>query len=98
MCSSDLSKLYVFYPFLLLAIPWFYLDLYYFTKVAPRQEQNQIIAMSMIYGKIGLWAKWHPNWRQSILDYWAAPFSWRDQIEVGQIIIEGIEKEITKEQ
>ena len=92
------SKLYIFYPFLLLAIPWFYLDLFYFTKVAPRQEQNQIIAMSMVYGKIELWTKWHPNWKQSILDYWAAPFSWRDQIEVGQIIIEGIEKEITKEQ
>jgi hypothetical protein len=87
------ARLWFLYPFLLIAFPWFLADLWYFTKVAPRQEQNQIIAMAYSYRSLKLWCQWHPNWRNSIKDYWS---NWRDQRELEDFLIKGIECALQK--
>lgn len=89
------ARLWYLYPFLLIAYPWFILDCYFATKVRPRVEQNQTIAMAKVFKLLGLWTKWHPNWRGSLIEYWGG---WRDQKALGEFIIQGIEKELAKEQ
>lgn len=89
------AEIWYLYPFLLIAIPWFILDLFFATKVRPRMEQNQIVCMAKVYGLLGLWTKWHPNWKASLHDYWSG---WRDQKEIAEFIIQGIQRELEKEQ
>jgi hypothetical protein len=61
----------------------------YMTKVAPRQEQNQTIAIAAISDLLWLWVFLHPNWKQSIRDYWSG---WRNQNEIAEFLIEQIEQ------
>ena len=85
------ARLWFLYPFLLVAFPWFLIDLWYFTKAAPRQEQNQIICMAYVYSCLNLWAKWHPNWDGAIYKYFCG---WRDSYEVYLMINEGIKRKL----
>jgi len=85
------ARLWFLYPFLLIAFPWFLIDLWYFTRIAPRQEQNQIVCMAKVYGCLKLWAKWHPNWEGSFLSYFGG---WRDQIEIAFFINRAISEEL----
>ena len=85
------GRIWFLYPFLLIAFPWFLIDLWYFTKVAPRQEQNQIVCMAKVYGCLKLWASWHPNWENSFLDYFGG---WRDQVQLAHFINAEISNEL----
>lgn len=88
------ARMWWLYPFLLIALPWFLIDLWYATKERPREEQNQIIAMASVYGCLKLWAQWHPCWDRPIWDYWCSPQSWRDQNELGIYIIKAISRSL----
>lgn len=88
------ARLWFLFPFLLVAFPWFLVDLWYATKVRPREEQNQIIAMASAYGCLKLWAQWHPCWDRPIMEYWGALGGWRDQREISEFIVNGIQSEI----
>lgn len=69
---------------------WQILHILYMTKIAPEREQNQTICMAYSSGLIKLWMCLHPNWEQSIKDYWCG---WRNQCELADFIIAGIKKD-----
>lgn len=65
----------------------------YTTQIAPRQEQNQTIAMAKVSGLLWLWAWLHPDWKASLDDYWSK-YPFRDQKEIADIIIKGIIRDL----
>lgn len=87
------ANLWPLYPFLLISYPWLILNIFWHTKIDSKHEQNQTIAMAWVAGLIGLWAKWHPNWKGSINNYWSG---WRDQKEIADIIIRYIDHRLSQ--
>lgn len=74
----------ILYPFQVIHILWM-------TRVMPDHEQNQTICLAKISGLLWLWKWLHPDWKKSLRDYWGG---WRDQMEIAEFIINGIEKKL----
>jgi hypothetical protein len=70
---------------------WQILHIIFMTKVNPKHEQNQTICLAYTSGLMKLWVWLHPNWEQSIKDYWCG---WRNQEEIAEIIIKGIKEKL----
>lgn len=74
----------ILYPFQIIHILWM-------TRVMSEHEQNQTICLAKISGLLWLWKICHPDWKQSLKNYWGG---WRDQMEIAEFIINGIEKKL----
>jgi hypothetical protein len=88
------AELYWLYPFVFLfGLPWLICETVYHAKCTPRGEPNQLISMLKTYDLVWLWVYLHPNWRTCIRDYWSG---WRDQKEIAEQIIDGIEHDLER--
>jgi hypothetical protein len=82
--------------FFLLGIPavlgfvWFIADLLVATRLAPMEEQNQIICKCLTYGTLmtRLYVWLHPNYKEALTSYWCG---WRDQPEIRDVLVAKIE-------
>ena len=78
-------RIYWFYFFLPIGYLFLILDIVWFTKIKPYDEQNQFISVLEIMGMKSMYKKLHPDWKKATMNYWD---SWRDQKEIGEKIIE----------
>lgn len=82
LCSG-LKGSAIGYLFLNLSIIWS-------AKIKPFDEQNNIACMVIVAGEkyLNRYKKLHPNYKKAIREYWG---NWRDQVEIGEMLIKRIE-------
>jgi hypothetical protein len=85
------SKSYVLYPFLPICWAFLLIEILIHTVFTPERESNQLISMLDVSGKffLKLFVLLNPHWQIHIVEYWSG---WRDQAEIGELIIQYILK------
>ena len=56
-------------------------------------EKNQILLQSIVCGRLNLFVQVHPNYKESLRDYWAG---WRKQPEIAESIIQVVDLELVR--
>ncbi len=82
------ARMYVFYPFLLVAYPWHVLKLALRALNNPKGEENQTIAECFVYGTLKLYRRLFPKWQEISAKYWGD----RNEIEYHEMLVKFVEE------